>query len=139
MRRIKSESRSSLKSNTLNALMMISMEGPPLQVINFNEMVEIWYQQKPRRLRLSCNRAVTVILTIYIYIVFRFFFSNPIRSFQFAALLFFIWYFFYTLWMALSFIPFWLLCILSMDIYVFILSKQGQNHESMLILTEYFW
>ncbi|XP_060604652.1 uncharacterized protein LOC132757397, partial [Ruditapes philippinarum] len=52
MKRIKLEKRASLKSTVLNALMMLSMEGPPLEAVDFSEMVDTWYKEKPRRIEL---------------------------------------------------------------------------------------
>lgn len=52
MKRIKLENCASLKSTVLNALMMVSMEGPPLEAVDFSEMVDTWYKEKPRRTEL---------------------------------------------------------------------------------------
>ena len=39
-----------MKEATLNNLLMISVEGPPIQQMDFNTAADIWAQKKNRRL-----------------------------------------------------------------------------------------
>jgi hypothetical protein len=49
MKRIKLENCASLKSTVLNALMIVSIEGPPLESVGFSEIIDDWYKEKPSR------------------------------------------------------------------------------------------
>ena len=50
MKRIKTELRNRLKSSTLDHLMRISIEGPPLSDFNFERAADIWGGMRNRRL-----------------------------------------------------------------------------------------
>ena len=50
MNRIKTELRNCLKTSTLDCLMRISIEGPPLSVFNFERAADIWGGMRNRRL-----------------------------------------------------------------------------------------
>ncbi|KAH3720100.1 hypothetical protein DPMN_062993 [Dreissena polymorpha] len=41
-KRIKTENRARMKSAVLNALMMVSIEGPDIEAVDFGEMVDAW-------------------------------------------------------------------------------------------------
>eukprot|EP00914_Ancora_sagittata_P032070 GHVO01064979.1.p1 GENE.GHVO01064979.1~~GHVO01064979.1.p1 ORF type:complete len:102 (-),score=20.79 GHVO01064979.1:421-726(-) len=48
MKRIKSDWRSSLKTPSLQRLMFLSIEGPPDNTINFDDIVLKWYNESKR-------------------------------------------------------------------------------------------
>ena len=50
MRRIKTRLGSEMCNSTLNHSMRISMEGPPLQHLNFDAAVDAWSRLKNRRI-----------------------------------------------------------------------------------------
>lgn len=53
MNRIHDDERSRLKSEVVNDLMMISLNGPPVSDFDFNMAVMRWYTAAPRKERLS--------------------------------------------------------------------------------------
>jgi len=53
MNRIQDDERPSLKQRMLDDLMMISVNGPPLDMFDFTRAVLTWYQASPRREKLS--------------------------------------------------------------------------------------
>ena len=50
MKRIKSQLRSTMKTKTLNHLLLISIEGPELDKFDFNRALQTWGKQKNRRI-----------------------------------------------------------------------------------------
>ena len=50
MKRIKSRLRSTMKTKTLNHLLLISIEGPELDKFDFNRALQTWGKQKNRRI-----------------------------------------------------------------------------------------
>jgi hypothetical protein len=50
MKRIKTPSRNRLIESTLNNLMMISVEGPALKDMYYDDVVDMWAAQKERRI-----------------------------------------------------------------------------------------
>ncbi|KAH3844439.1 hypothetical protein DPMN_086697 [Dreissena polymorpha] len=45
---VKTEDSSRLKSAVLNALVMVSIEGPDNEAVGLGRMVDAWHQEKPR-------------------------------------------------------------------------------------------
>ncbi|KAH3808763.1 hypothetical protein DPMN_137121 [Dreissena polymorpha] len=49
MKRVKTENRTRLKSAVHNALMMVSIEWPDIEAVDFGRMLDAWHQVKPRK------------------------------------------------------------------------------------------
>ena len=60
MKRIKTELRNRMKTSTLDRLMRISIEGPPIDSFDFEKVADLWGGMRNRRLSIgssssSCN------------------------------------------------------------------------------------
>ncbi|XP_078702604.1 zinc finger protein 862-like [Branchiostoma floridae x Branchiostoma belcheri] len=53
MKRVKTPLRNRLKEETLNSLLMISVEGPPAEEFNFNAGCDSWGRMAKRRLNVT--------------------------------------------------------------------------------------
>ena len=75
MNRVKTKLRNRMSTSTLDSLIRISMEGPPLSQFNFERAADIWGTLRNRRLRvgvisfLLCFILFILTLTLLIYIV----------------------------------------------------------------------
>ena len=57
MNRVKTKLRNRMKMSTLDSLIRISMEGPPLPQFNFERAADIWATQRNRRLHVGHSSA----------------------------------------------------------------------------------
>ena len=57
MNRVKTKLRNRMKTSTLDSLIRISMEGPPLPQFNFERAADIWATQRNRRLHVGHSSA----------------------------------------------------------------------------------
>ena len=55
MNRIKTDLRNHLKTSSLDCLMRISIEGPPIAQFNFERAVDIWVGIHKRRISIECS------------------------------------------------------------------------------------
>ncbi|KAI8522072.1 hypothetical protein Bbelb_018260 [Branchiostoma belcheri] len=58
MKRVKTPLRNRLKEETLNNLLMISVEGPPAEEFNFNAACDSWGRMEKRRLNILPHRTI---------------------------------------------------------------------------------
>ena len=66
--RIKNKLCNRLKTNRLNHLMRITIEGPPIDLFNFTRTFDIWKNDKRRRiLSYIITRSVQFMFTLYQY------------------------------------------------------------------------
>ncbi|KAH3719796.1 hypothetical protein DPMN_062670 [Dreissena polymorpha] len=49
MKRVITENRALPKSDVLNVLVMVIIEGPDNEAVDFGRMLDAWQQEKPRR------------------------------------------------------------------------------------------
>ncbi|KAH3837555.1 hypothetical protein DPMN_110948 [Dreissena polymorpha] len=49
MKSVKTENRSRLKSAVHNDLIIVSIEKPEMEAVDFEGIVDVWKQDKPRR------------------------------------------------------------------------------------------
>ena len=57
MNRIKTDLRNHLKTSSLDCLMRISIEGPPIAQFNFERAADIWGGMHKRRISIGCSNS----------------------------------------------------------------------------------
>ena len=68
MNRVKTVLRNCLKTSTLDSLMRIKIEDPPLSQFNFERAADVWGTLRNRRLQVGDSSCIFVFIFIFIYL-----------------------------------------------------------------------